>query len=187
LSAYDIIQSDRRDWLFLVDDFSFPTVNAQQAYDPSGAGIITDTDLGSWIIDSVKLYSVVTDENLLGYVSWNEFNAYYKLASFRTTTGRPSVFSIDPSKQMVFWPIPDGVYTVSGQYRKRPDTMALDADTPIFPVEFHMAVVWRALMIYAGYEEAQTVYAHAASEYNKLMAAMRRDQLPAFFWGTTLQ
>lgn len=186
LSAYDSIQNERKGWAFLIDDFSFATIGAQQEYDPTDATIITDQDLSSWVLESVKVYSAAADENFLGYATWRDFNDLYKISSFRTSTGRPSVFSITPAKKMALWPIPDAVYTVNGQYRKKVGTMTLDASEPIFPGEYHMAIVWRALMLYAGYEEAQTVYAHASGEYNKLMVAMRRDQLPPICWGRTL-
>ena len=53
-----------------------------------------------------------------------------------------------------------------------------DDDTPALPVQFHMAIVWRALQFYGMYESAPEAVARGEREFDKAMARIAIDRLP---------
>ena len=86
---------------------------------------------------------------------------------------------------MELWPIPDAVYTVNGEYYMDMQTMTLDADIPILP-DYHMAIVWKALMYYGAFEGAPEVYAHGQEQYEKLLSKLEINQLEKMTYGPPL-
>jgi len=189
LSAYEHVQSLHESWLFRQKEFSFPTVNGVQNYTPA---TLLYTDFGAWRIDpdsnrfsGIKIYSAIADEQQMEYVQWDDYKTVYKMGSFRTQTGRPDIVTIKPDMSLDLWPIPNAVYTVSGEYIKSLQTMTINASIPILP-DHHMVIVWKALMYYGAFEGASEVYAHGQNEYELLVAKLEYNQLPRLHWGEPL-
>jgi len=184
-TANDDIQNlHPRGWKFLQKAFSFVTVATQQNYTPLEAGI---TYMGDWKTDDVRAYSAAADESELVYVPWDMFRLAYKMGTNRTQAGRPSVFSIMFDMSMELWPIPDAVYTVNGEHWMSANTMVVaDASAPLIPSQYHMIIVWRALMLYAAKQGADEVYAHGNNEYNKILRRLEANQLPRITYGRPL-
>ena len=181
--AYEDIQNRHVDWRFLLEDYSFSTVVGTKEYTPTAAGI---TDLNAWKRDDFKIYSVAADETQLSDEPWAIFRLEYDYASLRTQIGKPIAVTIKPSDTLRFYPIPDLVYTVNGQYYKQPATLAVNTDIPIFKVNYHMAIVWRALMLYGADVSAPEVYATADDEFKKLINKMENAEMPEILWGEPL-
>jgi len=188
-TAYEDVQSEHETWLFRRAEFSEVTVSGTSNYSASDWAI---TDLGAWKVNpnpeelsGVRLYSAVADEQDLEYIPWDYFRSTYKFGSFRSQSGRPTIFSIKPDMSMELWPIPDAVYTVNGEYYMDMQTMALDADIPILP-DYHMAIVWKALMYYGAFEGAPEVYTHGQEQYEKLLSKLEINQLDKITYGPPL-
>jgi len=180
-TAYEDIQSSNPDWKFLREDFSFPTVVGTSVYPSS-----TETDLLSWITDDLRVYLAETDETELIYLPWPDFKINCVFGSSRSQAGKPYMVSVNPDESLVLWPIPDAIYTVNGSYRKSMQAMAANTDIPILPAQFHMILVWRALMYYGAFENAPEVYSHGQYEYNRIMSRLEINQLPEIVWGAPL-
>ena len=146
------------------------------------------TDLSEWEnVEDWRVYKTSTaDEQFLIYVPWEEFRLTYLFQGSRTQTEKPQFFSIKPSRELIFYPIPNYAYTALGEYRKRLTAMDEDTDSPVFPVEYHMAVVWKALTKFAGFHSEPDKYVHGSNEFNTLMTGMRQTQTPKFSLGATL-
>jgi hypothetical protein len=186
LRAYKAVQNLHPDWKFLQTEFSFPTIAATANYTKAAASL---TELGSWKDDSFRCYLTATgvsDQQDLDFVPWQDFRQTYALGSLSTQSGRPQVVTIKPDLSVTFWPIPDAVYTVTGEYYKRAQTMAADADEPIIPSEHQPIIVWRALMYYGAFAAADEKYAHGQNEYKASLSALRANQLPDMALGETL-
>jgi hypothetical protein len=177
--AYRDIQNLHPNWHFLSTEFSFQTISSTSTYTKNSVSL---TELGSWDPTTFRAYLTatgVTDEQELRYwPNWHKFRDAYLIGASRSTSGRPTDFSIKPDKSIVLWPTPSAAYTVVGEYFKRAQELSANADEPLFPQEFHDILVWRAIVFYAAHEAAPEVYAHGKSEYNRLLRALRRDQLP---------
>lgn len=111
------------------------------------------------------------------YMPWDDFRRTFPTALI--TTGNPSVWTIRPDKAFAVNATPAADKTFSVERYKNPTAMAADSDTPTgLPTEHHMAIVWRALMLYAGYDEAGEQYKRADGEYRKVMSAMGFGERP---------
>ena len=186
VQAWTDIQTSKEDWLFMRESFDFNTTANVWEYSPTDAGL---TDFGNWKRDSFRCASDLTlfrDEQLLNYMEWTTFRNLYRYANMRNTTARPVVVSIMPNKDLAFGSTPDGIYVIDGEYYTQPVTLAADADTPLLPTRFHMAIVYRSMMYYAGYEAAPEVMARGDFEYRRLYSRMEIDQLPTLISGPPL-
>jgi hypothetical protein len=186
VQAWTDIQTSKEDWLFMRNSFDFNTTANVWEYSPTAAGL---TDFGNWKRDSFRCASDLTlyrDEQLLNYMEWTTFRNLYRYANMRNTTARPVVVSIMPNKDLAFGSTPDGIYVIDGEYYTQPVTLAADSDTPLLPARFHMAIVYRAMMYYAGFEAAPEVMARGDFEYRRLYSRMEIDQLPTLISGPPL-
>lgn len=186
VQAWTDIQTSKEDWLFMRNSFDFNTTANIWEYSASDAGL---TDFGNWKRDSFRCSTYgqdYKDEQLLNYMEWTTFRNLYRYANMRNTKARPVVVSIMPNKDLAFGSIPDQVYVIDGEYYTQPVTLSADADTPLLPARFHMAIVYRAMMYYAGYEAASEVMARGEFEYRRLYMRMEIDQLPTLISGPPL-
>lgn len=188
-TAYIDILSQHTYWHFMQDDFSFDLVASQRAYSITETGV---TDLKNWKVNdygSFRIYLTsagITNEQYLYPILWDDYRQMYLYGATRTAEGFPSYFSVQPDKGLNFYLVPDSIYTVTGEYFKKPAELAADADEPLIPDEFHMLIVWRALMLYAGFDAANEKYALGKNEYTKMLMRLEIDQLPQMTFGAPL-
>jgi hypothetical protein len=182
-SAYEDIQNLHATWRFLRNDFSFSTIASTQDYTPAAVSL---TEHASWVKNDIRLYSAVNDEDFLEYYPWEIFRQAYLFGSHRTLTGRPQVVTVKPNNALCFWPIPDAVYTTTGEYYKTAQIMTANASTPVIPSRFQMIIVWKALTHYGAYAGADEKYAHGTNEYKKLLSMLEYDQLEDTTFGEPL-
>lgn len=181
-TAYRAVQRIHANWEFLRSEFSFPTVGGTANYTKATV-VPTLPELGSWKTDTFRAYLTVTgigDQQDLTYIPWEEFRDRYTLGSLSTQTGRPMFFTVKADKSVTFWPIPDAVYTVTGEYYKRPQLMTVDASEPLIPSEYDEIIVWKALMLWGTDQGAPEKYTKGKEEYSRVLAALELNQLPDF-------
>lgn len=184
--AWIDIQTSKEDWMFLRTPFTFNTTASQWQYTATDAGL---TDFGNWKRDSFRCSSVgqnYKDEQLLNYMEWTTYRNLYRYANMRNTLARPVVVSITPEKDLAFGSMPDQAYVIDGEYYTQPVSLSADTDSPAIPDRFHMAIVYRAMMYYAGYEAAPEVLSRGDFEYRRLYSRMEIDQLPTIVSGPPL-
>lgn len=185
-TAWMDIQNEKSDWFFMRQPISFNTISGQGSYTALQAGIAS---FGNFKIDSFRQYNVSNgfgSEQRLAYLPYDTFRDLYQYGTMRTTQQMPVIFSVDPSKNFLLGPLPDGIYCVNGEGYALPTEMAADTDRPSMPSQFHMAIVWRALMYYGQYEAAPEAYSHGQNEYNRLMSKLYADQAPTITFGPPL-
>lgn len=186
-SAWTIIQTSKPDWQFMRESVTFQTVSQQWQYTPTEAGI--GTTFANWKRDSFRCSSVgqnYADEQLINYMDWSTYRNLYQYGNMRTTYARPVVVSVMPNKDLAFGSVPDQAYVIDGEYYTKPITLTADADEPAMPERFHMAIVYRAMMYYGGYEAAPEVLARGTGEYKTEYSRLLIDQLPTVVSGPTL-
>jgi len=192
--AYHKIQRSSNDWRWLRSRFSLQTVASTDTYaygdatDVAAAAAITR--FRQWLpftedgLSNVSCYLTstgVAGERYLTPMSWPDFRARYKFGA--QSDGQPINFTISPANELMLGPKPDAIYTVLGEYQKSNQILALDADTPEMPEDYHMLIVWYALKSYAAYAPAPEVWTRAEDEAGALFTALNRSQLPAFRFG----
>lgn len=182
-SAYEDIQNIRATWRFLQESFTFSTIDGTQNYTPSDVSL---SDLSAWKTDCFTLYSSESDEQDLTYLLWKNFKRTYIFGANRSVSTRPTMFTVKPDNSVSLWAIPDAVYTVTGEYYKKAQSMSANDDEPLIPSQFHMIIVWKALMLYGAYSGASDVYTHGEREYKNYLRKLEADQLPKITFGEPL-
>ncbi|MCP4607743.1 MAG: hypothetical protein GY845_03360 [Planctomycetes bacterium] len=188
-TAYIDVQSQHAIWHFMQDDFSFQTTASKREYSIADTGV---TDLETWKLDdygSFRVYltsSGVANEQYMYQLLWDDYRQMYLYGATRTAEGLPNYVSVQPDEGLNLYLVPDDIYTIVGEYYKVPAELSGDTDVPIIPSQFHMIIVWRALMFYAGYDAANEKYAMGKTEYKKLLMRLEIDQLPQITFGGPL-
>lgn len=183
-AAWQDIQNAHQDWDWMRTSASFVTVAGQATYElgtAAGTVGVAATSFNLWARDTARNYltsSGTSDEifmDMIGYDAWRDT---YMYGANRTVTTRPLQFAISPSKAICLGPPPIVGYTITCDYFTAPTSLALDADIPAMPVQWQMAIVYRAMMFYGAYQGAVEVYQRGEQEFMKLMRRLTHDRLP---------
>jgi hypothetical protein len=185
-SAYEDIQNLHAEWNFLRADLTFQTVASDNTYPIAQ---ISATEYGEWIPDSFRSYNTssgVAGEQFMEWMDWPDFRDKYVIGTNRTQEGNPRYIAQKPDTSLIVFPTPDAAYTINGEYFKKAQVMSADSDEPLIPTKFHMIIVWRALMYYAGFTSAPDLYEIGQREYKNLLFKLESSQLPRIRLATPL-
>ena len=178
-SAWEDIQRERKDWQFLRLEGTAETVSGIDAYDlpANGADWIVNTDHSGWSgISAYRTADGVGGESYLRWLPWADWRDRFTIGT--QTNAAPDFVTISPQRQLRLGPKPDGAYTLRYEYRRKPQVFALDADEPIIPDEYHMLIVWTALIYLGTDDEATTQLPLWERRRQKMMFDLLRDQTP---------
>lgn len=182
--AWMDIQNTRPDWRFMRGSVSFPTTLNKAAY--SLAEILaldaTFAAFGNWKTDTFRNYLTAagnTSEIFMSYVPYDQWRDTYQFGGFRVSTSRPIELSYAPDFSLCLGPVPVAGYTVLGDYFKVASEMSANTDTPSLPTQFHMAIVYRAMMFYGMSEAAPEVFEEGKNEFRTVMGQIALHELPA--------
>lgn len=191
--AYKDIIGRHSDWGWLHETLTFETVQAQAVY-PFGTGAgtvgVERKDWKSWIPDSGRkwLTAVGTNsETFLPPENYWQWRNIYQFGANRNAYSAPLIHAIAPDESICLGPVPLSGYTVQMDYYRAINAdLSADDDVPDMPEEFHIAIMWRALMHYAEYESAPEVYDRAANNFNDWVSRLESKWGPRIGWGGTL-
>jgi hypothetical protein len=190
-AAWLDIQTKYDDWRWMVGSFTLATTASDGKYAYTDC---TDTTTSlaiasfrCWRQDTFKIYltsagqATETDLPFIDYADW-----YARYNTGNQTDSYPSYFSVDHDRAILLAPKPNAAYTLSGEYHKAASELDGDSDTPEMPAEYHMAIVYRAMMKYGRYNAAPEVFTDGQAEYTRLMREMSRTQRPRDLVGGAL-
>lgn len=183
-SAWMDIQNAQPNWRWMRKSATIALVAGQ-----SGGYDAPDADVATWCLDTARNYITASGnitEIFMDFVEYDDFRDSYLYGALRTAQSRPMVFTIEPANTLAFGPVPASGYTATNDYFKRASELDADTDEPDMPARFHMAIVWRALMLYGGFEAASESYARGQNEFSVLMSMLEIDQLPMIRMGGPL-
>ena len=176
--AYLNIQMAESHWNWMRSPLSFQTVAGQGAYTPAQCGV---TDLGDWKMDSFRRYITdtgVRSELFLTPISYDNYRDTYLFGNLRLSYNDPRYIAQAPDRSLNLGMIPGDVgYTVVGEYYHAPVELTLATDTPAMPSQYHMIVVYRAMMMYGMFEAAPEVVQEGTSLYTTMLRRLLRDQM----------
>lgn len=178
--AWNDIQTTHQDWEWLRASVSFVTMAGQARYTPTQCGITAGT-FGMWARNTFRNYDTaagVSSEIEMDFTHYEDWRQSYDLGALKLARTRPIEVTVTPAKEIALGPYPAAGYTITGDYYTAPVILSLDADTPAMPAQFHMAIVWKAMMSYGAFESASEVYARGELEFGKFMMRMTADRLP---------
>lgn len=158
-------------WKFLRAEFD--TANTTT---PSTATLSKPADLKTWDLKTFKItYPGQTEQYPLPAVEYENV----KGTIIDDNEGPPGRVIIMPDNSLMFEPVPDGVYTITADYYLKPVALAVNADESRIPEEYHeSAILGRALMYYANFENAPEIRRQGEELYAEGLAEMENHQLP---------
>lgn len=173
-NAWKNIQASRKEWLFYRTNVSFSTVLGQGDYsliDVFGAGV--DNPVGNWIVDRF----IRADFTTLSYIPYDKW-----ILEDHTISTNPISFTTSPNSEgagFLSFDKPDGVYTYTLHYNRKPQILTANTDVPICPSEHHDAIVFQALTDLAAHFGNNDIYSTASVRANALYSNLLRSQNPA--------
>ncbi len=118
------------------------------------------------------------------FVPWQVFRTAWETPLIGN--GEPSAWSIRPDKAFVVNSKPLADLTITVERYRNPVAMTADDDVPPMPTEHHLAIVYKALLLYANFEEAGVTRATAEEELGRHLSAMGMNELPSLLEGSAL-
>ena len=197
--AWTDIEMEHDDWgwmrssALLGGGVSFQTVDGQTSYPlgvgPGTVGVIPD-DFGKWDEQTFRNYTTsagFSNENYLDIISFDAWRNGYMYGAMRMVRTRPVAIAIGPDQSLNLGPPPNALYTVTGDYFVAPSEMVADTDVPVgLPRQFHMLIVYRAMMKYGQYESAQEVYTRGQEENAGMYSRLQLLRAPRVSFGGAL-
>lgn len=175
--AWKKIQGLHTDWSFMRGDASFTLTPAVQSYSLATLRAtiplldVPDLDECRWTDRTGSLRKV-------DWSTWTHCN--YDLL---TTTGKPQLVTENPARALLFYPIPTAANVFTMKYRRTPQVLAADADVPICPDRHQEVIAYRALMLWAAFDQDGTLLKTSTDEYEERLSAMERECRPTVSFG----
>lgn len=166
------IQIQTRKWEWMWEDQAV-TIAAGQNYGDNDVSAERYVQDATW-----------SPKGRMDFMPWAQFRIAYPVQTL--ADGDPTVWSIRPDRALVVNAKPTTDTTLTVERYRNPTAMGTDNQSPDMPPHLHEAIVWKAVMLYAGFDEAGGLYQHAKAQYNLMMGAAMLDDLPTFEIGGPL-
>jgi hypothetical protein len=181
--AWMFIQRKHEDWRWMRKSATAVTVLGQSTYSPTTAFGLTD--FGHWALDYERddtFRNYVTAEGpasevFMPVIDYDDWRDRYLYGAIRFSYSRPIEIALAPDNSLAVGPIPLAGYTLIGDYYAVPTEMTSASDEPGMPSQYHMAIVYKAMMYYGASEAAPEVYDEGEKEFKAIMAELERAQL----------
>ncbi len=173
LAAHEEIQLRSTKWRFDWASHSVSLVGGTEKYLPSD---VWSLDERTWDYDSLYVYPTVSGPQARTFLSQLDYNSYRQIR-MPSVTGTPVHVALSPDKGLNFYPIPMAGLTFVGDYYRKPQVLSANTDIPRIPVDYHMAIVWRAVMHWCSSEENPSLFQTAAQNYRSIMLKMEATEL----------
>jgi hypothetical protein len=111
----------------------------------------------------------------LKVLTWPEFRGRFAQDSEQVS---PSFVAQRPDGVLVLDTTPETSGEIAFEYWRTPQVLALGADVPRLPDQYHLVIVYRAMLFYGLYENAPEMVQAARSGEAGLHRDMTQTQLP---------
>jgi len=186
--AWIEIQEDQQDWNFMREDGSFDLTQGQPEYDIELEPGLSDYDgirpfvapIQSryiWLVNDTVSPSVKTH---VYYIPPELYFGYFD--RLETVPGQSYRYTFKSNGCVLLDPAPGPTAgKLEFLYRRTVQTLAADTDTPTgLPTKFHMAIVYRAMEYYSGFDETQPQWGRAQKLGKRMMNKLYIEQLPEY-------
>jgi len=169
--AWQEIQLERREWRFA---WSQAAISVETAYRDYSA----PADLDHWDDATLRVVG-----HRLRAMPWHKFRERHLEDSGRD---HPSVITLTPDGKLMMDTAPDQDGELTFEYYRTPQLLADNGDVPRMPAQYHMAIVYRAMLAYAFYENASEVAQAARLGEQGITTQMELRELPDMTFAGTL-
>lgn len=184
-TAYTALQQ-RHQWRWLRKGFTLTTSSGTDTYDhtscidtPTGAAI---SRFKSWSVSDpynpprIYLSSAGSGtETWLSYISWESFRTIYKIGSQENSY--PAFITIDPDDNLVLGPKPNDTYVITGEYHRSAQILSANTDEPEMPADYHMLIVYMAMLEYGEFDAAPDIINRAARHIRRMTRNLEATQM----------
>lgn len=179
------IQTMHEDWEFLRQPIEFICAVGQQKYNKTEMQVVS---FGRYKLDSFTISSAADDgdERDLPFMEYEAFKRLYMFGARRAQQSRPVCFTTNSQGDFLLGSVPDAQYRIRGEGWAMPTELQNNDDRPACPGQFHMAIVYRAMMMYGLFDTAPEQLTLGTAEFNKIIARMAAHQLPTITFGAPL-
>lgn len=191
-SAWNDIQTMRDDWdwmrssALLGAGCNFTPAAGRKSF-PLGttAGTTCGVDpalFGKWAEWTFRSYTTsvgINSETRLDRVDFDVWRETYMYGANQGVQTKPVAIAFGPDKSICLGPTSNGTFNVYGDYFVAPTLMSADTDVPFgIPPQYHILIVWKALLDYGGYEAAAEVIAKADLHWTTMSRQLLRNNSP---------
>ncbi|RKZ03060.1 hypothetical protein DRQ25_18080 [Candidatus Fermentibacteria bacterium] len=170
--SYNEIQTEYENWNFLHVNYSLQLPKAFKQLSMPAEGVRT-------IAKETFIYQAISGERgRIIYVPYSVWKIEDKFILNVAEEGLPSYVTILPNSDLVMdATAPDDMHIQFEGYRE-PHVMGTSTDVPIFPVQYHALIQFKALMKYGAFYNAQEIYKANEIAYKELLSKMKYSELP---------
>lgn len=167
-SADIYIQSLWENWKFLRQEYNEVTA--------IGSTALPVAQTAKWWDEATfKIkYAGETSFNPIEVVEYDEIKSEVR----STDNEIPSRIILMPDNSLELEAPADAVHTIKADFYRTPVELAVDADISIIPATYHRAILGRALILYANYENADEQKNQGQEIYTEQLARLENNQLP---------
>lgn len=158
------IQQEQHEWRFNWAEASIELDAGFREYSPPA-------DLDRWDAATLRVH-----DRRLCETPWTIFRERFREDSDREW---PSTITRIPNGNLRMDTSPAQLSWLTFEYWRTPQELKANIDEPRLPEQYHMVIVYRAMLAYALYENAPEVATAAREGETKIMAEMMRRELPA--------
>ncbi|MBQ1761690.1 MAG: hypothetical protein IIZ92_02150 [Aquincola sp.] len=171
--AWSEIQGQRH-WTFRWEQ---PTLTLL-AGESTIAAAIPESDYmrgGTWLLQPAS-----AADTWLTFLPWGEFSQVYRRLN---TDDNLTCWTVRPDNTLAFNARVTADASILVERFKAPVQLVNDDDAPAIPAHLHMMIVWRALVLYANFDEAGVQRQTAVDEYTALHSQLCNRYLPSIELG----
>lgn len=169
------IQGLRTDWDFMREELSLSFASVNTASLPSDFNRVDQASIVGTRADGTKFYPDFVHPREMRLIKREQ-----------TDNGGIPIWVMFDNGSCEFFPTPTETVTLSADYFVNPIKMTANSDTPRIPEQYHMAIVFHALMSHGAYDEASNTWQHAHSKWTQYFNQMNMSQLPELKTGGAL-
>lgn len=175
------ICNEWKTWKFLRTEYSGVLQAGER--EPTAPNNPTGVRVRKWDRDSIVINAFSLSAKPLMFEEWTTFRKLRQIGSAGLTTDEPAIVTVtelgtDPKLRC--YPTANATYPISGEFWRRPTPMALDADVPAMPEEYHHLIVATAAIKYANREDAPEIIAGMEAVHASMLEQLKNDQLEGF-------
>lgn len=174
--AWVRLQNDRV-WKWMRTEGTGQIIDGQSVYDPAAFGA---SGLRGWVVDDDDYQPSFVPEGqaqpvaLLRQISYQRARSMF--LHMPHSPGAPQYWAEADDRKLVIVPTPVGNWDLTIDYWAGNSSLGNKDDEPAMPQEFHMILVWMALMEGAGFDNAPEVYARAKLNRDEMWGPLKDSQ-----------
>lgn len=178
--AWREIQTDPVGWAWMRKTFDIAMVAGTGSYDGVTFGL---TDFGRWRkVDEwygPKVYDPAASPQQKWDIEFAHRDRFMRqFMDNPPADAAPQYWTVGLNNEIIVSPTPDAAYQITGEYFTAPTELVADADVPGMPTQFHMAIVWKAMIQIAQFDAAPENVSRAADKYDEIFSSLMLDQGP---------